>query len=273
MNAVLCSTGCLIGRPNGRNFRLLETCIDRLICDGFEFMVYEDWYACMPELADYLKRLPAAFPTLHCEKKIGEKLSSEQYEEREEGFACFLKNCELAEAIGSLRLVLHLWNGMVSDSHIERNLEAFGRLFETARAHGLELTVENVVCNHADPWSHWNALLKEYPDASFTFDTKMAAFHGQLELLYEPENEPVLQHIHHFHVNDYGGGYKDWSHLKTLHIGSGNVEFAPFFSYLGKQGYKGYLTLEETSFAADGTIDFETLNQSIRAVRSYLEQA
>ena len=44
MHRILCSTGALIGRPNGRDFRLLYGAADRLRCDGFEFMMYESWY-------------------------------------------------------------------------------------------------------------------------------------------------------------------------------------------------------------------------------------
>lgn len=41
---VLCSTGAVIGRPNGRDHRLLEDFAKRLDCDGFEFMIYDTWY-------------------------------------------------------------------------------------------------------------------------------------------------------------------------------------------------------------------------------------
>ena len=37
-NRILCSTGALIGRPNGRDFTLLGPCTQKLTCDGFEFM-------------------------------------------------------------------------------------------------------------------------------------------------------------------------------------------------------------------------------------------
>lgn len=40
MNQLLCSTGALIGRPNGRDYRLLGGLSKKLECDGFEFMMY-----------------------------------------------------------------------------------------------------------------------------------------------------------------------------------------------------------------------------------------
>lgn len=40
MNQILCSTGALIGIPNGRDYRLLEKLSGKLNCDGYEFMMY-----------------------------------------------------------------------------------------------------------------------------------------------------------------------------------------------------------------------------------------
>ena len=55
MSKVLCSTGALIGRPNGRDFRLLEPLSKQLKCDGFEFMMYSDWYEKIEELIAFLQ--------------------------------------------------------------------------------------------------------------------------------------------------------------------------------------------------------------------------
>ena len=57
MNRILCSTGALIGRPNGRDYRLLEECVRRLECDGFEFMMYSTWYDQADALTAFLKEL------------------------------------------------------------------------------------------------------------------------------------------------------------------------------------------------------------------------
>ena len=65
---------------------------------------------------------------------------------------------------------------------------------------------------------HWCELKEEYPEIHFVFDTKMAAFHEQLDWLYEKEYEWLWKegHIKHYHVNDYAGGYMDWKNLITL---------------------------------------------------------
>lgn len=75
MNEILCSTGALIGRPNNRNFRLLEGLAGRLDCDGFEFMMYDTWYGQTEEITDYLCRIRLHIPVVHCEKSIGEAIS------------------------------------------------------------------------------------------------------------------------------------------------------------------------------------------------------
>ena len=44
MNRILCSTGAIIGRPNGRDITLLNKRIKMLECDGYEFLMYDTWY-------------------------------------------------------------------------------------------------------------------------------------------------------------------------------------------------------------------------------------
>ena len=179
MNRVLCSTGAIITRKNNRDYNLLREIVPSIRCDGLEFMMYESWYeghieALKQTLADY------SVPVFHMTKHIGEWVSLGQ---KEEAVSLFREDCELAAAIGSELLVLHLWSGQASDQHIERNIAAYPVLREIAEGYGLLLTVENVVCNTRDPMTHMRALAEKYPDIAFTFDTKMAAFHRQEHLL------------------------------------------------------------------------------------------
>ncbi len=266
MHKILCSTGALIGRPNGRNIRLLENCIPKLTCDGFEFMMYSTWYDQIDEVQAYLRTLHTTFPVLHCEKGIGERITRGGVE-LGEAYEHFTKNCTLAAAIGADKLVLHLWNGVDSDGHFARNLEACGKLMEISKSYGLMLTVENVVCNVADPMTHLWQLCETYPDLHFTFDTKMAAFHGQVEALYRLENRDILSKIAHLHTNDYRGGVLDWSNLRTLHIGEGQIDFAAFFHFVRDHGYTGDFTVEATSFDPEGVIHFAKLNQTFDKIR------
>lgn len=264
---LLCSTGTLIGRPNGRDWRLLSPCGEKLRCDGLEFMMYDSWYDHAEEITAFLKALPLPVVTMHCEKSIGEKIS---LGETENALSRFRINCAMAAGLGARLMVLHLWNGVTSDKYMDRNLTVYPRLKEIAGNAGIALTAENVVCNQRDPVTHWREILKADPGALFTFDTKMAAFHGQLEHMYEEENRDLWPHIAHLHVNDYGGGYMDWQHLQTLHPGEGHVDFDRLFAFLRRIGYDGDYTVEATSFDGDGVIHWDKLNRTLNRVSEYI---
>lgn len=272
MNRILCSTGTSIGRPNGRNFRLLSECARRLECDGFEFMMYSTWYDQLPELEAFMKEFPAPIPVVHVEKGVGERISRNEPGDTEEAVRLFAVNCELARKLGAETLVLHLWNGVHSDKDIGHNISLYPALNEIAERNGLLLTIENVVCNQEDPMTHLKRLANLYPEIAFTFDTKMAQFHDQLPLLYEKENEQILRRVRHMHINDYSGGYKDWTRLKTLHIGDGQVDFERLFAFLGEINYRGDFTVEATSLGSDGVIDFDALNRDFARIREWLKR-
>ena len=272
MHQIYCSTGALIGRPNGRDYRLLEKYCPQLECDGFEFILYDSWYPELDSIRDFLLSLRLNIPVMHCEKSLIEHISRGGEEEEGEAFRKFRLNCGLARSLGARTMVLHLWNGVISDSHIENNLRVWPRLNETAEQHSLELLVENVVCRR-DPMTHWKELYRLYPDIRFVFDTKMADFHGQMELLYAPEYAWLWQegHIRHYHVNDYGGGYMDWNNLRVLPIGQGHIDFDRFFGFIKKTGYTGDFTFEATGFDREGRVDLDMLNRQFRKARAYIE--
>lgn len=272
MKKVLCSTGAIIGIPNGRDYRLLEPLSKQLTCDGFEFMMYSSWYEKVEEIKTYLQELKLFIPVLHCEKSIGEYISKGSPEEMDEAFRRFEINCDLAKSIGAEKLVLHLWGGLASDSNFQSNLSAYPRLNEMAESFGLDLWIENVVCNVENPMKHLCELREMYPDIRFVFDTKMAAFHEQLDLLYEKDYEWLWKegHICHYHVNDYGGGYMDWANLRTLPIGKGKVDIERFFVFINEIGYDGDYTVEATAFDSEGVVDVEMLNRQFAYIREHM---
>lgn len=108
-----------------------------------------------------------------------------------------------------------------------------------------------------------------YSDITFVFDTKMAAFHGQIDMLYQEEYAWLWKerHICHYHVNDYAGGYMDWANLKTLPIGKGNVDFDRFFTYIKEIGYDGTFTVEATAFNSEGVVDVKMLNEQVKRIK------
>jgi len=290
MNQVLVSTGALIGRPNGRDYRLLKEYVPRLSCDGIEFMMYSTWYEVVDTLISDLKSYHMNVPVMHCQKTIGESLAGMEttwdgqqfcdrvFSEEEDrdvfqvGCNNFVTNLRVAGEIGAKSMVLHLWNGTVSDKNIEKNIERFGIFNELAKKAGIRLMVENVICNQKDPMTHMKRLRECYPEVLFVYDTKMAAFHNQTENIFLPEWEWMLSegHVQHFHMNDYGGGYMDWGNLRVLPIGAGRVDFDSFMEKLSKYNYKGDYTLEATGFNKEGVVDFDMLNQNVASMKKLL---
>ncbi len=271
MNRILCSTGALIGRPNGRDFTLLRQCTEQLECDGYEFMMYDVWHERIDELKAFMSTLSACIPVFHIEKDVGNLISRNNEGDVERAFELFDKNCALARFLGAEKLVLHLWGGLDSDKNIQHNIECYKHLRGISDSYNLVLMIENVVCNRNDPMSHLIELAKAYPDIRFTFDTKMAAFHNQLDLLYKEENLWFFPYIRHMHINDYAGGYMDWGNLKTLHIGDGNIDFDKLFAFLKSMNYQGDFTVEATSFDQNENINYEALNKSFEKLREYIE--
>ena len=273
IKGVLCSSGALITRFNGRDPQLLRGFFPQLNADGLEFMVYPSWDGLLdvyvPAVAAISKEIGMRIPVLHADKAIGELLSRGSHDEIKEAEARFLNNCRIAETLGAELMVLHLWGGPASDRDIGVNVAALGGFLETAERFGITLTVENVVCALGSPLGHINTIMDEYPNAAFTVDTKMAEFH--LELPATLADERLWQgRAKHLHVNDYSGGYKDFTDLRVRHVGDGHVDFAPFFGKVKASGYTGYATVESTSVLPDGTVDIEKLNRSLSAVREGL---
>jgi len=272
MHQILCSTGALLGRANGRDFRLLETFAPRLRCDGFELMIYQDWYGRLDELLLFVEKAGLNIPVVHCQKDIGMELAYGEEERTAKAFGDFVLNCRIAAAAGAGKLVLHLWSGLISDQRIHNNLAAYEQLCRIAGEHGLVLTIENVVCNQQDPMTHMKALAQLHPDVRFTFDTKNAAFHSQLDELYQPENQWLRERIAHLHVNDYNGGHMEWDRLlgRVLPMGMGRIDFAPFFAFVKESGYRGDMTIEATAFDQTGVVDVDMLNGQFAAVADRL---
>lgn len=266
MSRILISTGALIGRPNGRDYTLLQELCPRLECDGLEFLMYDTWFEKINHLKSFLPSLPVKIHTFHLEKQIGELIS---YGKLNEALYKMEKNCELASVTEAKTLILHLWNGIISDKNIDYNIECYKYLEEIASSHGLILTVENVVCSQRDPFTNLSSLLEHYPHIQFTFDTKMADFHKQIDLLYTQYSH-LYPHITHLHINDRRGDYMDWSNLRVLHPGRGTIDFDKFFSFILSQGYIGAFTTEATSFDQTGKIDVSSLNQTVSFIREMI---
>jgi sugar phosphate isomerase/epimerase len=278
MSRILCSTGAIIGKPSVDNFALLKRLSTELTCDGFEFIIefhmYEAGYEDVEEHKRLLKELNLCIPVVHCDKIVGEYISIGGEEKTAEAYRLFEINCDFAKDIGAEKLVLHLWGGMASDGHIQNNIDAYPRLKEISERYGLDLLVENVVCNTENPMKHLCELWAAYQDIHFLFDTNMAAFHEELELLYDAEYDWLWKegHIRHYHVNDYAGGYMDWSNLSALPVGMGKLDFEQFFAFVKSTGYDGDITTEGVAFDEEGNVNVELLNQQFAYIREKMNE-
>ena len=274
LKGVLCSTGAMITRHNGRDPRLLRGFFPQLEADGIELIIYPSWDGLLdvyiPAIKTISRDIGMRIPVLHADKRIGELLSLGSAEEIKEAEERFGNNLNIANELGAELAVLHLWGGPASDFHIDRNISVLGGYMELAKEHGVTLTVENVVCGDRTPLTHLRTIMREYPEAVFTIDSKMAEFH--LEMPATLEEEALWNgRVKHLHVNDYGGGVKDFSDLRVLHMGEGHVDFGAFFDKVKKTGYEGFATVESTSVRPeDGSVDFEKLNRTLNRVRAGL---
>ena len=115
MNRVLCSTGAIIGRPNGRDFTLLSKYQERIDCDGYEFLMYDSWYEKIDDIRRFMQTFSTPVPVFHVEKSVGDLISRNGEGDTEKAVELFNVNCLLAKDLGSSKLVLHLWSGLDSD--------------------------------------------------------------------------------------------------------------------------------------------------------------
>lgn len=269
-NKVLCSTGFIGYKTGNKDHVRIMDYAPLINCDGFEFMMFRSWYENMPLIAKDLRTSGLTFPVFHTEKSIGELISRNEDGDTALAIDNYRKNCFMAGEIGSEKLVLHLWGGIPSDSNIENNFAQLRILNDIAKSYNLLLTIENVVCNKQNPMTHLASIRESFPDIVFTFDTKMAAFHKELDLLYKPEWDWLWSEnkINHLHINDYGGGYMDWENLNALPLGDGNIDFEEFFTFLKSKAYTGYLTLEASSLKPDGSVDFDKMNHNLEFIKS-----
>lgn len=272
MGKILCSTGALLGRPNGRDFNLLPQLEDKLNCDGLELMFYDTWYDQQDALFSVLTRLKKSITVFHAEKGICGKLCSNDPQEVKSALDLFTVNCTFASALHIDTMVFHLWDGWMDDAHIRAALSRYPELNAIAQEYHIRLTIENIVTRQQDPLHFCRLLLQQHPEAVFTYDTKMAAFHQQDQALYETENAHVAAAIRHLHINDYDGGYMDWPRFKTRHIGDGHVDFNSLFPFLKSIPYQGHFTTEATSFDQTGKIDLDKLNNTLALLKNLAQE-
>ncbi len=269
MIPVYASTGAFVTRKNNRNYRLIGPVGEQMHADGFEFLMFDSWNDEIGEIRSYLKSTGHSFPVLHMDKCIGEILSEKGEDGFEESLRLFERDLETAIAIGSKKLVLHLWNGRHSDAHFEESLPIASGFNALAKEAGVILAIENVIPKTELSVDRLLAMSGFDNSLHFTYDTKMAHLKNENPLLATEKYLPLLtdEKITHFHMNDSDPNLFYDGRLQVLHMGEGTVDFAAIFALLKKTAYSGTVTVESTSVERDGTPRIEKMNNTLDAVR------
>lgn len=267
-NRLLCSTGAMVVRENGYNYKRALSVIAKLkekeLLYGGELMMLKFYYDKRESIVSEVLRSDVPFPLIHCEKGIGTDLSHAAYLDSAGEYKSaeallfdtiehFRLNCRFGEDIGARYMVLHLWGGLDSDSYVEYNISKLGLLTDIASGHGLDLLLENVPCTTRDPLSNWLSIIERYPKSELIFDTRFATVHEQAEATLSCVG--IIDRLRHIHVSDcaytlFENAYmqnamRDFSCLRPiLHPYEGIVKLDDIAASLAKLGYTGTVTLE-----------------------------
>ncbi|MGI5899003.1 MAG: sugar phosphate isomerase/epimerase family protein [Christensenellales bacterium] len=261
---ILLSTGAFTGRINGRNHRLAIEYMNRLECDGFELMIFEDWLEKLDEIiAEYI-RSGIRIKAVHSVKSIGDAVSDPDEENWLKCRRLYAENCRAAQRLGADKLVAHIWGRPHSDRYFDIIARRCGWMKETAEAFSLDFLPENCVCL-SSPIENFERLAALIPGLGVTIDTRPAQFHRELE---RTTDSPVFKNnVRHIHINDFSGGYMQWDALYPIPaLGSGQVNFPIFFAALRKMGYNQTITLESPRMRPDG-VDYQGLNEGLAFIR------
>lgn len=277
---IYCSTGTTVGRRNGYNYHLVTEIFPALleqgIIDGAEWMMLPVYYEQMSAIADEWLSAGLTFPIIHCEKEVGTLISNagsavssgdlrNAKRLMQTAMDDFKKNCEMGAMANSRRMVIHLWGGTDSDSHISYNLSALEQMLEIIRPYGIRLLIENVPCTTNDPLSNWKLLASHFDECGLIFDTRFGFFHRQIEDIWDTES--VYRHVEHIHIGDIRGEKQDFTSLRPIyHPGEGMIDFQAVVQRLRTAGYDGSVTLE-SPVVTDGGADCSKLKASLIRVR------
>ncbi len=281
MRKLFTSTGTMVARLNNydypRALREISSLYDDGLCDGLELMMLVHYYDKVDAVIGEVRASGVPAEVIHCEKEIGTMLSDAgklQADGDRDGaerlssnaLELFRRNCTFAERLMIPRMVLHLWGGLASDTHIDYNISKLSELEAIAKRHGTRLLIENIPSQKSDPRANWHALLPQLGESGFIFDTRFGCLHAQsADILTDGTLTP---HIEHVHISDFGGGYREFKALRPiLHPGEGNVDFDEIARLLDSFGYSGTITLESPVCVGE-----ELDIQKLRCTLAYLRE-
>ena len=265
---LFCSTGTFIGRINGRNYRLILDYGPQIHCDGFEFMMNDDWYEKIDEIITQLQISGLSFPVLHADKTSGDLISSLADSQLVRLYDLWRRNMEIAAALGAVKAVCHIWGRPDSDAQPERIFERVQSLRTISDEYGIDLLSENNACIYGSPMAHLLEYIRLDPEFGVIIDTRAAQFHRELEAINVCGT--LWKHIRHIHISDMHGAYKQWEAMyPILSPGFGDVNFPAFFSAIHSHGYDDTITLESPAMHPD-RVGVEQLNRDLDYIRKGL---
>ena len=264
---ILCSTGTIVGKANGFDYRLILRYRDEICADGFELMMLKAYYGKLSEIANNFERAALRIPMIHFEKDTTALLGLGTEEDLREGLRIFTENADMAHAVGAKGAVFHLWDGRFDRNHLDRGISLLETLYEICEKRGLDLLVENVPCR-ISPYENILEISERYPNARFTFDTRHSDFIGETARF--TESRIWKTKIGHLHISDHCGQTVPgmWGVTRPiLHPGEGKIDFHALFASM--PSYNGEtVTLESPVMLPDGTHDLNKLNRSLSFIRS-----
>ncbi|HEX6971934.1 MAG TPA: TIM barrel protein [Limnochordia bacterium] len=247
------STGSLARVVKAADPRALAALVAKLAPPGIELLVYSAWSEALPAAVRAFEPLDVPIRTVHGEKRIGGGFGSPDPALRRAGIDQFKRSADLAAAVGSRYLSIHLWDLPDSDDDLERNLDAYAEVQPFARARGLTVLFEVIPCRKRAPLDNMRHVVRALgPEALFTLDYEFLSWHGPIETQLPAIVAEFGQRIVNLHVRDYDGAPFDADRRRRyVRPGAGRIPFGAVEAALAAAPRARIFTLE-AAYSGDG---------------------
>lgn len=244
--AVSLSTGSIAPVVGSKDpFKVAEH-LRRLAPPGIELLVYSAWDDALASATRAFSELPLPVRTVHGHKQIGGGFGSRDADKKQVALDQFKRSAELANAVGSPYLSIHLWDLPDSDEDLDRNLDAYGEVRPIARALGVTVLFEVIPCRKHEPIENMRHIVRALgPEALFTIDCEFLSWHGPIEAQIPRIAAEFGERIVNLHVRDYDGQPFDAAKRRRyVRPGQGRIPFAAVCDALSAAPRPRIFTLE-----------------------------
>lgn len=270
-NKIYCSSGTMIGRANGYNYKIFTEAAKEIEADGFELMMVHAYYPDLSVICAEIEARDINIEVVHAEKDIGGLLPHKDPSLIRKALTDFETNCKVASFLGAGKLVFHLWSAPDSDAYLQKNISFLPELLGIADKYSVEVLLENVPCSRNDPFTNLLGIEKIHPDIRFIFDTRFGAFHEQTDLFL---SSPWIENgkITHMHFSDFVGPAHDFRSLRPIpHINYGTVGFDSIMPIIAEK-YHSSITLESPEIHPNGT-NTDKINEDILYIKKWVQSS